>query len=209
MGSTFSSAFENTQFEYRTVESTFSSLFKTIHTFIIELWDRHSALHSKIFILNIELWNRRSALHSRQHTLWLSSCEFNMQHSSWISSCVIDIQLCIQNHTQFWISSCGFDIQLCIRNYSYWTSSYGSTFSSAFNTIHTLNIELWDRLIALHSKTYIMIFKEWFVLNVELNVDLTARYSGRIFSNAELNVDPIARYSKYVWCWMQSWTSIS
>ena len=35
------------------------------------------------------------------------------------------------------------------------------------------------------------------MLTVELNVDLTARYSGRIFSNAELNVDPIARYSKY------------
>ena len=29
------------------------------------------------------------------------------------------------------------------------------------------------------------------MLNVELNVDLTARYSGRIFSNAELNVDPV------------------
>ena len=31
------------------------------------------------------------------------------------------------------------------------------------------------------------------MLNVELNVDLTARYSGRIFSNAVLNVEPRAR----------------
>ena len=76
----------------------------------------------------------------------------------------------------------------------------GWTFSSAFDTIHTLNIELLDRHSALHSKTYILIFKECLVMNVEMDVDLTARYSGRICSNAELNVDPIARYSKCAWC---------
>ena len=35
-----------------------------------------------------------------------------------------------------------------------------------------------------------------FILNAELNVYLTARYSRCMFSNAELNVEPIARHSK-------------
>ena len=41
-------------------------------------------------------------------------------------------------------------------------------------------------------------FKVCFILNAELNVELTARYSRCMFSNAELNVEPIARYSKCV-----------
>ena len=36
------------------------------------------------------------------------------------------------------------------------------------------------------------------VLNAELDVDLTTRYSRCMFLNAELNVEPIARYSKCV-----------
>ena len=49
-------------------------------------------------------------------------------------------------------------------------------------------------------RTHSSIFKVCFILNAELNVDLTARYSRRMFSNAELNVEPIARYSKCVLC---------
>ena len=44
-----------------------------------------------------------------------------------------------------------------------------STFSSAFKIIHTLNIELWVRHSALHSKTYI--------LNIELWVQHSALHS--------------------------------
>ena len=39
----------------------------------------------------------------------------------------------------------------------------GSTFNSAFKPIHTLNIKLWDRHSALHSKT--------FVFNIEHGID--------------------------------------
>ena len=47
-------------------------------------------------------------------------------------------------------------------------------------------------------RTHSSIFKVCFILNAELNVELTARYSRCMFSNAELNVEPIARYSKCV-----------
>ena len=47
-------------------------------------------------------------------------------------------------------------------------------------------------------QTKISIFQVCMILNAELNVDLTARYSRCMFSNAELNVEPIARYSNCV-----------
>ena len=47
-------------------------------------------------------------------------------------------------------------------------------------------------------RTHSSIFKLCFILNAELNVDLTAQYSRCMFSNAELNVEPIAQYSKCV-----------
>ena len=47
-------------------------------------------------------------------------------------------------------------------------------------------------------RTHSSIFKVCFILNAELNVELTARYSRCMFSNAELNVEPIARYLKCV-----------
>ena len=67
MGSTFSSAFENTHLEYRAVGSIFSSEFKIIHSLNIELWVRHSALHSK----NIHIEHRamRSTLSSAFNTI--------------------------------------------------------------------------------------------------------------------------------------------
>ena len=40
-------------------------------------------------------------------------------------------------------------------------------------------------------RTTSSIFKVCFILNAELNFDLTARYSRCMFSNAELNVEPI------------------
>ena len=57
-------------------------------------------------------------------------------------------------------------------------------------------------------RSHSSIFKLCIILNAELNVDLTARYSRCMFSNAELNVEPIARYSRCVWFWMQTWISI-
>ena len=54
-------------------------------------------------------------------------------------------------------------------------------------------------------RTHSSIFKLCFILNAEMNVDLTARYSRCIFSNAELNVEPIAQYSKCDLFWKQSW----
>ena len=47
-------------------------------------------------------------------------------------------------------------------------------------------------------RTHSSKFKLCFILNAELIVELTARYSRCMFSNAELNVEPIARYSKCV-----------
>ena len=44
-------------------------------------------------------------------------------------------------------------------------------------------------------RTHSSIFKVCIILNAELNVELTARYSRCMFSNAELNVEPIDRYS--------------
>ena len=43
------------------------------------------------------------------------------------------------------------------------------------------------------------IFKVFMVLNPELNIDPTARYSRLVFLNAKTNVDLIARNSKIVW----------
>ena len=42
-------------------------------------------------------------------------------------------------------------------------------------------------------RTQDSIFKVFMVLNPELNIDPTARYSRLVFSNAKTNVDPIAR----------------
>ena len=47
-------------------------------------------------------------------------------------------------------------------------------------------------------RTHSSIFKVCFILNADLNVELTARYSKRMFSNAEMDVEPIARYSNCV-----------
>ena len=74
----------------------------------------------------------------------------------------IDIQLCIGRHS-LRISSYEIDIQLCIQLIIRGIKEYRavrSTFSSAFKIKHTLNIELWVRHSALHSKTY--------TLNIEL-----------------------------------------
>ena len=94
----------------------------------------------------------------------------------WVRHSALHSKLFLLN-IELWV-----DVQLCIQHYTHFEYRAIGSHSD------------------LHSKTYIFIFKECLVLNVELNVDLTARYSGRIFSNAELNVDPIARYSKRVWC---------
>ena len=48
-------------------------------------------------------------------------------------------------------------------------------------------------------RTHSSIFKVCFIMNAELNVELTAQYSRCMFSNAELNVEPTARYSKCVY----------
>ena len=48
-------------------------------------------------------------------------------------------------------------------------------------------------------RTMSSIFKVFMVLNPELNIDPTARYSRLAFSNAKTNVDPIARNTKIVW----------
>ena len=77
-------------------------------------------------------------------------------------------------------------------------------------------------------RTHSSIFKVSMVLNAELNIEPTARNSRWMFVNAEQNVEPIVRFfrsamilnaelkleltarnSKCVWCWLQSWTSIS
>ena len=67
----------------------------------------------------------------------------------------IDIQLCIGRHS-LRISSYEIDIQLCIQLIIRGIKEYRavrSTFSSAFKIKHTLNIELWVRHSALHSKS--------------------------------------------------------
>ena len=112
MGLTFSSAFENIHIEHQAMVSTFSSAFNTIHTLIIELWDRHSALHSKTYILNI------------------------------ISSCEMDVQLCIQNNTQFKYRAMGSTFSSPYENIHPEYRAMRSTFSSTLNAIQTLNVEL-------------------------------------------------------------------
>ena len=88
--------------------------------------------------LNIELWVRHSALHSK-HTSWISSCEFN-------------IQLCIQNKTRFEYRAMGSTFSSAFENIHHEYRAVRSTFSSAFKIKHPLNIELWVRHSALHSK---------------------------------------------------------
>ena len=70
------------------------------------------------------------------------------------------VQLCIQNKTHFEYRAMGSTFSSAFENIHLEYRAVRSTFSSAFKIIHTLNIELWVRHSALHSKTYI--------LNIEL-----------------------------------------
>ena len=64
-----------------------------------------------------------------------------------------------------------------------------------------MNVDLFETNVFVcraEYQTKSSIFQVCMILNAELNVDLTARYSRCMFSNAELNVEPIARYSNCV-----------
>ena len=62
--------------------------------------------------------------------------------------------------TQFEYRAMGSTFSSAFENIHLEYRAVSSTFSSAFKIKHTLNIELWVRHSALHSKTYI--------LNIEL-----------------------------------------
>ena len=127
--------------------STFSSAFENIHLEYRAVRSAFSSAFKIKHILNIELWVRHSALHSKTYILNISSCE-------------IDVQLCIQNNTNFEYRAMGSTYSSAFENIHLEYRAVSSTFSSAFKIKHTLNIELWVRHSALHWKTYI--------LNIEL-----------------------------------------
>ena len=129
------------------MSSTFSSAFENIHLEYRAVSSIFSSAFKIIHTLNIELWVRHSALHSKTYILNISSCE-------------IDVQLCLENNTQFEYQAMGSTFSSAFENIHLEYRSVSSTFSSAFKIIHTLNIELWVRHSDLHSKTYI--------LNIEL-----------------------------------------
>ena len=105
-------------------------------------------------------------------------------------------QLDIQNvcfRMQSWMSISELDIQDVVFE----CRAECWTHSSIFKVCFILNAELNVKLTARYSRCMFS--------NAELNVELTARYPRCMFSNAELNVEPIARYSKCVLFWMQIW----
>ena len=127
--------------------STFSSAFENIHLEYRAVRSTFSSAFKIKHTLNLELWIRHSALHSKTYILNIESCE-------------IDVQLCIQNKTHFEYRAMGSTFSSAFENIHLEYRAVRSTFSSAFKIKHTLNIELWVRHSALHSKTYI--------LNIEL-----------------------------------------
>ena len=136
-----------THFEYRAMGSTFSSAFENIHLEYRAVSSTFSSAFKIIRTLNIELWVRHSALHSKTYIFNISSCE-------------IDVQLCVQYNTHFEYRPMGSTFSSAFENIHLEYRAVSSTFSSAFKIKHTLNIKLWVRHSALHSKTYI--------LNIEL-----------------------------------------
>ena len=70
-----------------------------------------------------------------------------------------------QNHTHFEYWPVGSTFSSAFGNIGLQYGAMRPIFSSAFNTINTLNIELWDRHYALKSKTFI------------LKIELCDRYS--------------------------------
>ena len=166
---------------------------------------------AKTYILNLKLWVQHSALHSKQYTLWISSYGFDIQlcirkHTSCISSCEFNIQLCIQNNTHFEYRAMGSTFSSAFENIHLEYRVVSSTFSSAFKIINTMNIELWVRHWALHSKTYILnielistfssTFKIIHTLNFELWVRHSALHSKTYILNIELWVQHSALLSK-------------
>ena len=126
--------------------STFSSAFENIHLKYRAVSSTFSSAFKIKHTLNIELWVRHSALHSKTYILNIE-CEFN-------------IQLCIQNNTHFEYRAMGSTFSSAFENTHLEYQAVSSTFIIAFKIKHNLNIELWVRHSALHSKTYI--------LNIEL-----------------------------------------
>ena len=156
---------------------TFSSAFENIHLEYRAMRSTFSSAFKIIQNLNIELWVRHWALYSKTYIL-ISSCEFN-------------IQLCIQNNTHFEYRAMGSTFSSAFENIHFDNRAVSSTFSSEFKIIHTLNIELWVRHSALHSKTYFLniISCEFNIqLCIQNNTHFENRAMGSTFSSAFENI---------------------
>ena len=150
MGSIFSSAFENIHREYRAVRSTFSSAFKIIHNLNIELWVRHSGLHSKTYILNIERgWSGGAKVFGKLPVPGRPTILITVGQGSTMLAVVS--------------GGGGLDILTLIYPFSSLSPSLWETaryrlkycLKGPLNPqqpTNQMNIELWDRRSALHSK---------------------------------------------------------
>ena len=218
LGSTFSTAFENIYVEHRSMRS-----FNIIHTLNIEMWDQHSALHSTETTLWIS-WCRFSnaelnvdpiARYSKCVWCWMHS--WTLTHSSMFNMNSFECRAECQTYSsifkivydfwmQSWISITQLDIQdeCWMLNSQLDSQSVYSVECRAERRFHSSIFRMNIFECRTECRSHSSILKVCMVLNKELNVDSTVRYSNWVFSNAELNVEPIARYSKCVWYWMQS-----
>ena len=145
-----------------------------------ECWT-HSSIFKVCISLNAELNVELTARYSKR---MFSNAELDVEPIARYSNCVL-----------FWMQSWMSISQLDIQNVCFRMQSWMS--------ISELDIQDVVFECRAECRTHSSIFKVCFILNAELNVELTARYSRCMFSNAELNVEPIARYSKCVFVWMQ------
>ena len=103
---------------------------------------------------------------------------------------MFNIQLCIQNKTHFEYRAIGSTFSSAFENIHLEYQAVSSTFSSAFKIKHTLNVELWIRHSALHSKTYILNID--FEFNIQLCIQNKTYFEYRAmcstFSSAFENI---------------------
>ena len=141
---------------------------------------------------------------------WIcSNAELNVEPITRYSNCVI-----------FWMQSWTSISQLNIQDVGFRMQSWMSNPLLDIQIVYYIECRAEHRSHSSIFKMYVFecrtecrtdrsIFQVCIILNAELNIDLTTRNSGWMFSNAELNVEPIALYLKCVCCWMQKCTSIS
>ena len=185
-----------------------SSIFKSSIFWTAELNVDFTARYSRCIFSNAELNVEPIARYSKCYGVecraecWSHSLKFKMNVFKFIAEC--RTHRSIFSELWFWMQSWMLNLELNIQ------SVFGVECSAESRSISLiLTIDIFE--CRAEGRTHSSIFKVRIILNAELNVDLTARYSRWMLLNAELNVEPIARNSKCYGfeCRAECWTHSS